>query len=86
MLFFRSEEFIDDGAGQRSYPTACRTMDQLHLAVTWYSAGLEEVSRRPAGAGGCEAFSRALGLPEISGTRTPIHLSRHIHTTLTSDL
>jgi len=52
MLFFRSEELIAEWCqARRVTPRPIVRMDQLwHLAVTWYSTRLEEVSRRPAAA------------------------------------
>lgn len=50
MLFFRSEERIDEWCRAKSIlrrPTV--SMDQLwRLAVTWYATRLEPESRRPA--------------------------------------
>jgi hypothetical protein len=52
MLFFRSEELITEWCRARAVtPQPIVRMDQLwHLAITWYSTRLEEVSRRPAAA------------------------------------
>ena len=49
MLFFRSEERIDEWCAARRLSRApVVRMDQLwHLAVTWYSTRLEPESRRP---------------------------------------
>jgi len=50
MLFFRSEELIVEWCRLRgTVPRPTVRMDQLwHLAVTWYSTRLDEISRRPA--------------------------------------
>jgi hypothetical protein len=50
MLFFRSEERIDEWCRARQQPRRPSvTMRQLwHLAVTWYATRLDAESRRPA--------------------------------------
>jgi len=50
MLFFRSEERIDDWCRSSGIPRRPTVrMDQLwRLAVTWYGTRLEAESRRPA--------------------------------------
>jgi hypothetical protein len=50
MLFFRSEERIDEWCRARVEPRRPSVrMDQLwRLCVTWYSSRLEPDSRRPA--------------------------------------
>jgi hypothetical protein len=50
MLFFRSEERIDEWCRRKAIPRRPSVrMDQLwHLAVTWYGTRLEPESRRPA--------------------------------------
>lgn len=49
MLFFRSEELIDDWCRTKATPRRPSvTMAQLwQLAVTWYGTRLEPESRRP---------------------------------------
>ena len=49
MLFFRSEERIDEWCATRGITKSpVVRMDQLwHLAVTWYATRLEPASRRP---------------------------------------
>ncbi len=63
MLFFRSEELIREWCRARAVePRPIVRMDQLwQLAVTWYGARLEPVSRRPAANEMREIFA-ALGL------------------------
>jgi len=50
MLFFRSEELIDQWCSGRATPRRPSVrMDQLwQMAVTWYSSRLRAESRRPA--------------------------------------
>jgi hypothetical protein len=50
MLFFRSEELIDEWCRTRDLPRRPSVrMDQLwQLAVTWYASRLDAESRRPA--------------------------------------
>jgi len=49
MLFFRSEERIDEWCAARNRPRRPSvTMDQLwQLAVTWYASRLQPEARRP---------------------------------------
>lgn len=65
MLFFRSEELIAEWCRARGVtPRPIVRMDQLwHLAVTWYSTRLKEVSRRPA-ADEMRAIFESIGLTE----------------------
>ena len=50
MLFFRSEELIDQWCSSRATPRRPSVrMDQLwQMAVTWYATRLHAESRRPA--------------------------------------
>ncbi|HSE67789.1 MAG TPA: hypothetical protein VLB12_12450 [Gemmatimonadales bacterium] len=52
MLFFRSEELIDQWCSSRATPRRPSVrMDQLwQMAVTWYATRLKAESRRPAAA------------------------------------
>jgi hypothetical protein len=63
MLFFRSEELIDDWCRARGTPRRPSVrMDQLwQLAVTWYATRLEPDSRRP-GPSEMRGIFAALGL------------------------
>jgi len=50
MLFFRSEELVDEWCRKRGTPRRpTARMDQLwQMAVTWYATRLEPDARRPA--------------------------------------
>jgi hypothetical protein len=63
MLFFRSEELLNDWCRARgATPKPIVTMTQLWgLATAWYATRLEPISRRPGPAEMREIFSR-LGL------------------------